>query len=424
MVWNAGTHNIQIIITIVSVTDAQNANPNNENILPTNKELVNSNPSANNANSMVNKVDSNQDQAKNTNNALPQNKNIAEGKINTSTGQTFQKLKNSQGNADKSSVNGEVSGGSSQLKTVDQSANEEQIQEIQKTTSNQNKNKKESGSIIKGGKVEDIKNEGTTPHPCENPDISKCFKLISNQMNKTEQLLKMANLTLAGKGGDIKDDNEEAEEESAGISEIKPTNLNNIPKLGNVSPQGTSTSLNGIQGQQGAQKVSALQSDNVGENYDLVAEMQPSALNGVQQVAGVSKTGKLQSNGDAQQTDTANVNTNGQSSASSVNSAASKPMATKSQILPVNGQQSPQILPANVQQNPQILPANAQQSPQILPANGQQSPQILLANGQQSPQILPANAQQTSSQTKNNVVQTADQPKALPVQQEADSRGN
>ena len=36
----------------------------------------------------------------------------------------------------------------------------------------------------------------TTINPCKSQDISLCFKLISEQMNRTEQLLNMANQTL------------------------------------------------------------------------------------------------------------------------------------------------------------------------------------------------------------------------------------
>ena len=47
----------------------------------------------------------------------------------------------------------------------------------------------------------------TTTHPCSNPNISTCFHLIAEQMNKTEELLKMANETLSG-GKDIINDNQ------------------------------------------------------------------------------------------------------------------------------------------------------------------------------------------------------------------------
>ena len=39
----------------------------------------------------------------------------------------------------------------------------------------------------------------TTAHPCRNPNITTCFHLIALQMNKTEELLKMANQTLSTK---------------------------------------------------------------------------------------------------------------------------------------------------------------------------------------------------------------------------------
>ena len=36
----------------------------------------------------------------------------------------------------------------------------------------------------------------TTTHPCLNPNVSKCFAMISEQMNRTEEMLRMANKTL------------------------------------------------------------------------------------------------------------------------------------------------------------------------------------------------------------------------------------
>ena len=48
----------------------------------------------------------------------------------------------------------------------------------------------------------------TTTHPCSNPNISTCFHLIAEQMNKTEELLKMANETLSGGNLDIINDNQ------------------------------------------------------------------------------------------------------------------------------------------------------------------------------------------------------------------------
>jgi hypothetical protein len=39
----------------------------------------------------------------------------------------------------------------------------------------------------------------TTTHPCLNPNASRCFAMISEQMTRTEEMLKMANRTLAQK---------------------------------------------------------------------------------------------------------------------------------------------------------------------------------------------------------------------------------
>ena len=41
--------------------------------------------------------------------------------------------------------------------------------------------------------------DATTEHPCRNHNITTCFHLIAIQMNKTEELLQMANQTLSTK---------------------------------------------------------------------------------------------------------------------------------------------------------------------------------------------------------------------------------
>ena len=56
----------------------------------------------------------------------------------------------------------------------------------------------------------------STTHPCSNPDISTCFHLIAEQMNKTEELLRMANETLSVSNKDG------TEVKSNGSSEMVP----------------------------------------------------------------------------------------------------------------------------------------------------------------------------------------------------------
>ena len=59
----------------------------------------------------------------------------------------------------------------------------------------------------------------STTHPCSNPDISTCFHLIAEQMNKTEELLRMANETLSVSNKD------ETEVKSNVSSEMAPPAL-------------------------------------------------------------------------------------------------------------------------------------------------------------------------------------------------------
>ena len=88
---------------------------------------------------------------------------------------------------------------SGQPSIVDSSVNTQKGNEPAKPVENQNTNQ-----AVPTTKANETQNEkapektgGETLNPCASEDISLCFKLISEQMNKTEQLLNMANKTLA-----------------------------------------------------------------------------------------------------------------------------------------------------------------------------------------------------------------------------------
>ena len=156
----------------------ENQNPPPNNPAPNQNPLPNTNVA--NTQPKTNSVQSNQ----------PSNKGQGGGQVsppvNAISGQESQ-----PGNINKAE-NPEAKNTSGQSSIVDSSVNTQKSVEPANAMGNQNTNN--------ATKLNGTKKENAPANPCESDDISLCFKLISEQMNKTEQLLNMANKTLAMNG--------------------------------------------------------------------------------------------------------------------------------------------------------------------------------------------------------------------------------